>query len=223
MLDKLNIENNEIYENIKNFSELCVKANKKDLYRGFFEFYENKDSDYLNIRNNNNNLKVFDNIKQTFSILDKIDNLKISYLLTEKCSKCNPIGTTELKKLNVILDFDEADFLYNYNVEDLTNEKINYSNGHCPKCDYDKKGKLLKTKKLTKIVSNLKFPNIIFFNFQTDNYENPINLNTKIKKVFKNKITIFSESYHLAEIVFMPTKNHFTAEIFHMIKGIVSW
>ena len=131
MLDKLNIENNEIYENIKNFSELCVKANKKDLYRGFFEFYENKDSDYLNIRNNNNNLKVFYYIKQTFSILDKIDNLKISYLLTEKCSKCNPIGTTELKKLNVILDFDEADFLYNYNVEDLINEKINYSNGHC--------------------------------------------------------------------------------------------
>ena len=89
-----------------------------------------------------------------------------------------------------------------------------------PKWDYDKKGKLLKTKKLTKIVSNLKFPNIIFFNFQTDNYENLFNLNTKIKKVFKNKITIFSESYYLAKIVFMPSKNHFTAEIFHMIKGI---
>ena len=48
LLDKLNIENNEIYENIKNFSELCIKANKKDLYRGFFEFYANLDSDYLN-------------------------------------------------------------------------------------------------------------------------------------------------------------------------------
>ena len=69
------------------------------------DFYENIDSDYLNIKNNINNLKVFDNIKQAFSILDKIDNLKISYLLTEKCSKCNPIGTTELKKIKCYFRF----------------------------------------------------------------------------------------------------------------------
>ena len=63
-------------------------------------------------------------------------------------------------------------------------------------------------------------PNIIFFNFQTENYENLINLNIKIKEFFKNKITIYSDSYILAAIVFMPTRIHFSAEIFHLDKEI---
>lgn len=140
--------------------------------------------------------------------------------MTEKCSKCNPIGKNDLKKLHVTLDFDEANFLNINSVEDLINEKIKYSKGHCPKCDYDQKGKLLKSKNLIKIVSNLKLPNIIFFNFQSDNYENLINLNIKIKEILKNKITIYSDAYFLAAIIFMPTRIHFSAEIFQLDKGI---
>ena len=61
--------------------------------------------------------------------------MKVSYFLSEKWSKCCPFGVNNLKKLNVFIDFDEGDFFYIDSAENLFNEKLNYANTHCPKCD----------------------------------------------------------------------------------------
>ena len=73
---------------LKNF-DLNIRCLNNDIYeKGFFEYYKNLTVDYFNIKNNLDNLKIFDNINTAFRILDNYDDLKILYFITEKCLRC---------------------------------------------------------------------------------------------------------------------------------------
>ena len=154
--------------------------------KGFFKFYEELDEDYLHIKKEINSLKIFGNIKQAFEELNNLDFLKVSYFLTKECFKCCLFGTTNLKKLNVIIDFEDRDLIYIDSVENLFNEKLNYANTHGPKCDYDKNGNILKTKGLIKFISNIKLPDLLFVNFHSNIYEDLLDLIIKKKFLDQN-------------------------------------
>ena len=59
----------------------------------------------------------------------------------------------------------------------MFNNKFCYTSTQCIKCDYDKNGNILKTKRLNYIVSNLKFPELLFINFQTKTHDEFIKIN----------------------------------------------
>ena len=91
-------------------------------------------------------------------------------------------------------------------------EKFDYKDAHCPSCDYTKDGKILKSKNLKYLVSNIFWPNILFINFQCKNYNKLVNINEYIKKLFKENLLLFGNKYILSAIVYISTENHFTAE-----------
>ena len=102
ILEKIIINNKEKLINIKDFSFNLRKLNNNIFKKGFFEYYKNLKEDCLNIKNNLDKLKVFDNITDAFKVLEEYNDLKISYFLTEKCLKCNPFGKTTVKYNNLI-------------------------------------------------------------------------------------------------------------------------
>ena len=59
------------------------------LIKGFFVYYKNLNEDSLNIKKNLDQLKIFDNIRDTFKVIDKYKNLKISHNITEIFSNYN--------------------------------------------------------------------------------------------------------------------------------------
>ena len=50
---------------------------------------------------------MFDTINQAFEYLNNFNELKVAYYLTEICKKCRPFGITNLKTLNLFIEFDE--------------------------------------------------------------------------------------------------------------------
>ena len=78
----------------------------------------------------------------------------------------------------------------------------------------------MKTKRLTKFVSNIKLPDLLFVNFHSNNYENLIDFNNKIKKIFKSEFKLYDNIYNLADLIFMQTRIHFIIESLTLDKGI---
>ena len=59
-------------------------------------------------------------------------------------------------------------------------------------------------------------PPVVFFNFHTNNYQSLVKINSDIKNIFKKEIYLNEIKYNLQDIIFMPTDNHFNAEIFKL-------
>ena len=152
--------------------------------------------------------------------MGNFEELKISYYLTQICKKCSPYGKTSIKELNLMVESDENDFIACDNIDTIFRGKFESTDTRCTTCDYSKSGKLLTTKSLKNYISNIKYPTILFVLFHTKDYGNLIKLNSEITNLFKSNIRIYGIKYILHALVFMPTDNHFTAEIINLEKNI---